>query len=182
MGQHLSHIQSEQIEYNATDYEFFQQFSNARIFDFIQQAQLPLSLELPSTSTSTSTRPVVEIEWKIYFQLFTQIETQLKNDSENSSRRHWHPATFMYAMERNTEEEVMYRPRQAESSSSEAERLPDAYTDDEDEEDDEFDDRVEGSEESRGARGSYRPARYSQEEYAQLSSERESSAEYEEYR
>ena len=182
MGQHLSLVQSEQIEYNPVDYQFFQQFSSSRILDFIQQVRLPLSLDVPSSSSSN--RPMVEIGWKLYFQLFTRIESQLQIDSETASRAHWHPATYMYAMERNTEEEVMYRPRSVESSSSlnDEERLPDAYTDDEVEDNESEDGEEErAAEEDRGSRKRSRPLRYSQEEFAQLSSEQEASVEYEAY-
>lgn len=174
MGHQLSHLESDHIDYDPAAYEYFQKFSSSRIQAFINQVKLPLSLELPSSSSNQ--RAAVEIGWKLYFQLLTAIEETIKIDQETSSRHHWHPATHMYAMERNLNEEVAYRPRPIESS-NDANVLPDSYTDDDEDLSEE-----EESGDSGGQRDSNRPRRYSQEEYFKFSSENESSESYEAYR
>jgi hypothetical protein len=195
MGQQLSYIAESDLNFDPKPHEFFSTIRSDSLLNFIQQTKLLPTLQLPSHSPGISddlllnsatnvveghgnSREVV-LNWKKYFQLFTEIKQRNTLNSEAEKRSAWHPATFQYAMELDDNEEIAYRvvARVKSGEGSEA-QLPDDYTDDGIDEEEEDDEDISTNNNKKS-----KSRRLSAEEYEQQLSEVEAKEiEYEEFR
>jgi hypothetical protein len=69
-----------------------------------------------------------KIQWREYFQLFTEIKVSIASETFVQERINWHPATLGYAMIKKVEEELQ---QVAEDVPDDNNQPPDDYTDDE---------------------------------------------------
>jgi len=69
-----------------------------------------------------------KIQWREYFQIFTEIKVSIASETFVQERINWHPATLGYAMIKKVEEELQ---QVAEDVPDDNNQPPDDYTDDE---------------------------------------------------
>lgn len=140
MGQQLSHITEHEIEFNSSLYTFFKDLPHESIITLARELQKTQNVSLSCTTASVDEEGDLEalrsrsdhIQWKIYFQLFSDMKTKMRSRKEEEGRVSWHPATTGYAMEVVEHESTAYRKKSRSSATQEimSEDIPDDYTDD----------------------------------------------------